>query len=37
MAENELIFTNPYKMKMSIVLDVMQMLFGVILSVINYV
>ncbi|KAL5508849.1 hypothetical protein EMCRGX_G004105 [Ephydatia muelleri] len=37
MADNELIFTNPYKVKMSIVLGVMQMLFGVILSVINYV
>ncbi|KAJ3092075.1 H(+)-transporting V0 sector ATPase subunit a [Quaeritorhiza haematococci] len=36
MAENTLLFTNSYKMKMSIIFGVMQMTFGIALTVFNY-
>ena len=35
-AENKLLFTNSYKMKMSIVLGIIHMLFGVILGFFNH-
>ncbi|KAJ3194563.1 H(+)-transporting V0 sector ATPase subunit a [Irineochytrium annulatum] len=36
-SENALIFTNSYKMKMSIVFGVMHMLFGISLNVVNHI
>lgn len=36
-AENKLLYTNSYKMKMAIILGIGQMLFGVILGVFNHV
>lgn len=36
-AENKLIFMNSYKMKMSVVLGVIHMIFGTIISIFNYI